>query len=99
MVREFSTDGELYDESLTRKTQEEAFELYKKIIDRIDTFGFVTILDVVCDICKFPRPKNWMYTVTHGWTRKSVIRFSVKKTENGRYAVYLGNPHKLLNDE
>ena len=99
MVREFSTDGELYEKSLTRKTQEEAFELYKKIIDRINILGFVTIVDVVYDICKFPRPKNWMYAGTHGWTRKSVIHFSIKKTENGRYAVYLGNPHRLLNDE
>ena len=99
MELNFVTDGELYDESLTREKQKDAIEIYEKIIDQIDKLGFVTILDVVCDICKFPKPKNWQYAATHGWTRKSVIRFTVLETKDGRYGVYLGSPHLLLNDE
>ena len=95
----FNTDGELYDESLTRKAQKDAMTIYEKIIKQINMVGFVTVLDVVCDICKFPAPKNWMYAATHGWTRKNVFHFTIRKTDDGRYGVYLGNPHRLLNDE
>lgn len=96
--REFKTDGKLYDESLTRKTKEEAFDLYKKIVDRINELGFVTIWDVVKDISKFPEPKNWQYAGTHGWTRSSVMHFTIRELKDGRWGVYLGNPHVLLND-
>lgn len=96
--REFKTDGELYDESLTRKTKEEAFDLYEKIIGHIDKLGFVTIWDVVKDISKFPEPKNWQYAGTHGWTRSSVMHFTIRELKDGRWGVFLGNPHVLLND-
>lgn len=95
----FATDGELYDESLTREKQKDAMNIYNKIINRINTLGFVTIMDIVCDICTFPRPQNWQYAATHGYTRKSIERFTIRKTKDGRYGVYLGNPHRLLNDE
>lgn len=96
--QEFKTDGELYDESLIRKTNEDAFELYQRIIKEIDTLGFVTVFDVVVIISKFPKPKNWRYAVTHGWTRKSVERFTIRKLDDGRWGVFLGSPHVLLND-
>ena len=96
--REFKTDGELYNESLIRKTKEEAFELYEKIIKEINMLGFITIIDVVCDISKLPMPKNWQYACTHGWTRKSVIQFTIRELEDKRWGVYLGSPHVLLND-
>ncbi len=96
--REYSTDGELYDESLRRKKKKDAFELYQKIIKEINTFGFITVYDVVVVISKFPKPKNWRYAMTHGWTRKSVMKFSMRELEDGRWGVFLGSPHVLLND-
>lgn len=99
MAKEYKTDGELYNESLTRKTQNEAADLYAQIIKQIDLVGFITVYDVVVYISKFQKPKNWEYAATHGWTRKSIERFYVQKTGDGRYGVYLGSPHKLLNDE
>lgn len=97
--REFKTDGELYDESLRRNTKSEAFDLFKKIIDHINLLGFVTVMDVVTDVSKFPKPKNWQYAVTHGWTRANVEHFTMRELDDGRWGVFLGSPHVLLNDD
>ena len=98
-MKEFATDGELYDESLTRKTQKDAFALLRHILRRINTFGFATVFDVVCLDAGFSKPKNWRYATTHGWTIRSVSQFTINKIEDGRYAVYLGNPQRLLDNK
>lgn len=96
--RVFKTDGELYDESLTRNTKSEASDLLKKIVDRINLLGFVTVMHVAMDISKFPKPKNWQYAASHGWTRSNVEHFTVRELNDSRWGVFLGTPHVLLND-
>lgn len=93
---EFKTDGELYDASLTRDTQEEAFELYSDILDLLNRYGSVDILDIVCLISHFPAPRNWVYARSHGYDRSDAANFTVRQTNDGnKWGVYLGSPKKL----
>lgn len=95
-MREFKTDGELYDASLTRDTKEDAFKLYNDIVDWLTRFDAVSIFDIVCLISHFPAPRNWVYASSHGYRRFDVANFTVRPTDNGdKWCIYLGNPREL----
>lgn len=94
--KEFKTDGELYDASLTRDTKEEAFQLYKDILSWLEKYASVEIFDIVCWISHFPAPRDWVYARSHGYTRFDVANFTVRPTDDGKkWCVYLGNPRIL----
>lgn len=103
---EFKTDGELYDASLTCDTKEDAFQLYKDILDWLDRYGFVNLIDIVIIrfhqgpfyrlISHFPAPRNWVYAKSHGYDRFDVANFTVRPTDDGeKWCLYLGSPRKL----
>lgn len=94
--KEFKTDGELYDASLTRDTEEEAFKLYNDILSLLNKYATVDIFDIVCLISHFPAPRNWVYAKSHGYDRFDVANFTVRQTDDGKkWCVYLGSPKKL----
>jgi len=94
--KEFETDGELYDASLTRDTEEEAFQLYKDILSRIEKRDDIDIFEIVCLISLFPPPRNCIYALSHGYTKFDVANFTVRPTDDGKkWCVYLGSPRKL----
>lgn len=95
-MQEFKTDGELYDASLTRDTKEEAVQLYKDILNWLEKYSFVCIIDIVGPISHFPDPRNWMYACTYGYDLFDVSNFTVRPTDDGKkWCVYLGSPKKL----
>ena len=97
-MQEFKTDGELYDASLTRDTQEEAFKLYNDILDWLNRYGSADIFDIVCLISHFPAPRNWTYARSHGYDRSDISNFAIYPTatdDGKKWNVYLGNPKNL----
>ena len=94
--KEFKTDGELYDASLTCDTKEEAFQLYKDILSWLEKYAAIDILDIVCLISHFPAPRNWVYAISHGYSLDDVVNFTVRPIDDGKkWCVYLGSPRKL----
>lgn len=96
--KEFKTDGELYDASLIRSTQDEALRLYNDIIDWLSRYNAVSIFDIVCLISHFPAPRNWVYAGSHGYDRCDITNFTIYPTatdDGKKWSVYLGSPKKL----
>jgi len=99
MVRSFQSDGELYNASLQRETSEEALELFKRILKRIEENGFITILDIVIFLNEdFQMPRNPVYAASHGWNLNDVTNFYMHKHDNGNWGVYLGTPRKVTSE-
>lgn len=92
---EFKTDGELYDESLTRNTYKQAEKLKERIEKRIERVGYLNITWLVVRFSKLPIPKNWTYAFSHGWTKEDIPNFQIKEMKDGRFAVYVGTPKKV----
>jgi hypothetical protein len=95
---DYKTDGELYDACLTASLEERALNVYRGIIDIIDTFGFITICDIV-QLAGEGVPKNWRYASTHGWSRSDVSGFTIKHDESKGWQIFLGNPRILADSE
>lgn len=97
-MQEFKTDGELYDASLTRDTQEEALQLCNDIVDWLTRHNAASIFDIVCLISHFPAPRNWVYAGSHGYDRSDISNFAIYPTatdDGKKWSVYLGSPKKL----
>lgn len=98
IMQEFKTDGELYDASLTRNTQEEALQLYSDIVAWLMKHNDASIFDIVCLISHFPAPRNWVYAGSHGYDRRDISNFAIYPTatdDGKKWSVYLGSPKKL----
>lgn len=75
---------------LFQEAPEEAFKLYSDILDLLNRYGSVDILDIVCLISHFPAPRNWIYARSHGYDRFDVANFTVRPTDDGKkWGVYL----------
>ena len=94
----FETDGELYDESLTRKTYILARKLKERIEKRIRRYGYINILWIVCNFSDLPEPKNLAYAASHGWIEDDISNFKVRALNDGRFAVYIGSPRHLTSN-